>query len=400
MQTNSNSEPEVSVESELDVVSSSSVVQHSNTLDIPAPNDCKDGEHCETSVGKARTKELACDEGSHTSKSPGRISTLLSSWGNKRRSSLSVEVEFNGEVIEAGLDSSNSEAAVDEGNRVSRFNTLHKSSSDDEDAQLGSSPVRARMMNKFRSRYNSSSEMRTQQELLDGSVPMSPVAHFRKKSMMESNRKRFSQEDLEEVLKVGDEWYSDGESDDEDQYDDDGQKKPEPIALNAFELVNLLTSLNLSSMAIRGPDAVKRVTCFLSTESPRTILNKISDVLDDLLIQYIARYGLFQVKAVFANSTAETVVFVFQIYEIIDGLYMVEINRRRGPILLFHALYKEIIQALEDLVIKRKVPLNNLKRASISDKSSLSSVTGVLTPETQSVDEEEEEEEEMFVLET
>jgi hypothetical protein len=127
-----------------------------------------------------------------------------------------------------------------------------------------------------------------------------------------------------------------------------------PPTLNAFDLVNMLGGIELGRMMeAGGPD--KRVMQaspqFLSAAPVATLLARLASAMTALKASVTVDEGGCKAQGKFATGRGE-ISLVCDIYRMGDGaLHLVEIRRGRGDILEFHALAKQVREAVADLAV-------------------------------------------------
>ncbi|KAL8216293.1 hypothetical protein R6Q57_023130 [Mikania cordata] len=131
----------------------------------------------------------------------------------------------------------------------------------------------------------------------------------------------------------------------------DSEKDPEsPVHINAFELIGMSSSLDLSGF-FEKEDASERKVRFTSTYSPRTLLEKIEDTVSQMGFGVQKRNGKLKVlqdhkgqrKSCNLSVTAE-------VFEINPSLYVVELRKNSGECSVYRQLCDKV---LKDLGVSR-----------------------------------------------
>ncbi|KAD4385154.1 hypothetical protein E3N88_25322 [Mikania micrantha] len=131
----------------------------------------------------------------------------------------------------------------------------------------------------------------------------------------------------------------------------DSEKDPEsPAHINAFELIGMSSSLDLSGF-FEKEDVSERKVRFTSTYSPRTLLEKIEDTVSQMGFGVQKRNGKLKVlqdhkgqrKSCNLSVTAE-------VFEINPSLYVVELRKNSGECSVYRQLCDKV---LKDLGVSR-----------------------------------------------
>ncbi|KAI3819420.1 hypothetical protein L1987_13254 [Smallanthus sonchifolius] len=131
----------------------------------------------------------------------------------------------------------------------------------------------------------------------------------------------------------------------------DSEKDPEsPIHINAFELIGMSSSLDLSGF-FEKEDVSERKVRFTSTYSPRKLLEKIEDTLSQMGFGVQKKHG--KLKVVQDNKgqrKSGTLSVTTEVFEINPSLYVVELRKNYGECTEYRHLCDKV---LKDLGVSR-----------------------------------------------
>ena len=132
-----------------------------------------------------------------------------------------------------------------------------------------------------------------------------------------------------------------------------------PPALNAFDVVNMLGGIELGRMMeAGGPDkrVVQASPQFLSAAPAATLMSRLAAALSALKATVTVDEASCKVLGKVVTGRGE-ISLVCDIYRMGDGaMHLAEIRRGRGDILEFHALAKQVREAVSDLAVTPSKP--------------------------------------------
>nr|CBX24385.1 hypothetical_protein [Oryza glaberrima] len=129
------------------------------------------------------------------------------------------------------------------------------------------------------------------------------------------------------------------------------EKKEEPEALNAFELISMSAGLNLGNL-FDSEQEFKRETRFTSKCPPKEIVRKIEEAAKPLGFDVQKKNYKLRLEKVKAGRKGNLNVAT-EILQVAPSLHMVEVRKAKGDTLEFHKqFYKNLSRTLKDVVWK------------------------------------------------
>uniref|UniRef100_A0A0D9XWL5 non-specific serine/threonine protein kinase n=1 Tax=Leersia perrieri TaxID=77586 RepID=A0A0D9XWL5_9ORYZ len=128
------------------------------------------------------------------------------------------------------------------------------------------------------------------------------------------------------------------------------ERKEEPEALNAFELISMSAGLNLGNL-FDSEQEFKRETRFTSKCPPKEIVRKIEEAAKPLGFDVQKKNYKLRLEKVKAGRKGNLNVAT-QILQVAPSLHMVEVRKAKGDTLEFHKFYKNLSNTLKDVVWK------------------------------------------------
>ncbi|KAI3686950.1 hypothetical protein L1987_80640 [Smallanthus sonchifolius] len=131
----------------------------------------------------------------------------------------------------------------------------------------------------------------------------------------------------------------------------DSEKDPEsPIHINAFELIGMSSSLDLSGF-FEKEDVSERKVRFTSTYSPRKLLEKIEDTVSQIGFGVQKKHGKLRVvQDNKGQRKSGTLSVTAEVFEINPSLYVVELRKNCGECSEYRQLCDKV---LKDLGVSR-----------------------------------------------
>ncbi|KAK6164072.1 hypothetical protein DH2020_000936 [Rehmannia glutinosa] len=131
------------------------------------------------------------------------------------------------------------------------------------------------------------------------------------------------------------------------------EKKEQPAAMNAFELISMSKGLNLGNL-FDVQQGFKRETRFTSKSSATEIINKIEEAAKPLGFDM----RLENLKA----GRKGNLNVATEVFQVAPSLHMVEVRKAKGDTLEFHKFYKNLSTSLEDVVWKTEEDMQEMKK--------------------------------------
>ncbi|XP_071726531.1 CBL-interacting serine/threonine-protein kinase 23-like [Rutidosis leptorrhynchoides] len=126
-------------------------------------------------------------------------------------------------------------------------------------------------------------------------------------------------------------------------------RPPQPVTMNAFELISKSQGLNLSSLFEKQMGLVKRETRFTSKCPANEIISKIEEAATPL--GFDVKKNNYKLKLQGEKSGRKGHLSVAtEIFEVAPSLHMVEVRKAGGDTLEFHKFYKNLSTGLKDIV--------------------------------------------------
>ncbi|GAB2285155.1 CBL-interacting serine/threonine-protein kinase 3 [Dionaea muscipula] len=129
------------------------------------------------------------------------------------------------------------------------------------------------------------------------------------------------------------------------------ERKEEPAAMNAFELIALSRGLNLGSLFDDAEQSFKKETRFTSQCPPNEILQKIEEAVKPLGFDVHKKNYKMRLENVKAGRKGNLNVAT-EVFQVAPSLHLVEVRKAKGDTLEFHKFYKNLSSSLEGVVWK------------------------------------------------
>ncbi|EPS70902.1 hypothetical protein M569_03857, partial [Genlisea aurea] len=126
---------------------------------------------------------------------------------------------------------------------------------------------------------------------------------------------------------------------------------PEPLALNAFDLIILSQGLNLAALFDRRQDASRRHTRFVSQRPANAVLSSMEVVVQSMGFKTHIRSYKMRVEGLSANKTAHFSVII-EIFQISANFIMVDVQNGTGDCDEYLKFYQNLCSKLDDIIWK------------------------------------------------
>lgn len=126
---------------------------------------------------------------------------------------------------------------------------------------------------------------------------------------------------------------------------------PNPVTMNAFELISTSQGLNLGTLFEKQMGLVKRETRFTSKCSAPEIITKIEETAGPLGFGVQKNNCKLKLQGEKTGRKGQLAVAT-EIFEVAPSLYMVELRKSKGDTLEFHKFYKNLSTGLKDIIWK------------------------------------------------
>ncbi|KAK6141765.1 hypothetical protein DH2020_024492 [Rehmannia glutinosa] len=140
----------------------------------------------------------------------------------------------------------------------------------------------------------------------------------------------------------------------------DCEKKEQPAAMNAFELISMSKGLNLGNL-FDVQQGFKRETRFTSKSSATEIINKIEEAAKPLGFDVHKKNYKMRLENLKAGRKGNLNVAT-EVFQVAPSLHMVEVRKAKGDTLEFHKFYKNLSTSLEDVVWKTEEDMQEMKK--------------------------------------
>eukprot|EP00011_Vannellida_sp_DIVA3-517-6-12_P002842 CAMPEP_0114607050 /NCGR_PEP_ID=MMETSP0168-20121206/1872_1 /TAXON_ID=95228 ORGANISM="Vannella sp., Strain DIVA3 517/6/12" /NCGR_SAMPLE_ID=MMETSP0168 /ASSEMBLY_ACC=CAM_ASM_000044 /LENGTH=486 /DNA_ID=CAMNT_0001817923 /DNA_START=114 /DNA_END=1571 /DNA_ORIENTATION=- len=122
----------------------------------------------------------------------------------------------------------------------------------------------------------------------------------------------------------------------------------EPPATNAFDLINMLGTLDMTRMLRKANYSAKTATRFSSTGTPTAILQRICSVLENQHVGYQLHDKSYTIS-VTGRGTSGLLCYAISVSQVTKGVYVVDFRRTRGSVLDFWNAFNSVRAQCEDL---------------------------------------------------
>ncbi|GMG98843.1 hypothetical protein Nepgr_000683 [Nepenthes gracilis] len=137
------------------------------------------------------------------------------------------------------------------------------------------------------------------------------------------------------------------------------EKREQPAAMNAFELIAMSKGLNLENL-FDAEQGFKRETRFTSKCPPNEIIRKIEAAAKPLGFDVHKKNYKMRLENVKAGRKGNLNVAA-EVFQVAPSLHLVEVRKSKGDTLEFHKFYKNLSSSLEDVVWKTDDDLREMK---------------------------------------
>ncbi|KAL9259795.1 CBL-interacting protein kinase 32-like protein [Drosera capensis] len=129
------------------------------------------------------------------------------------------------------------------------------------------------------------------------------------------------------------------------------EKKEEPAAMNAFELIAMSSGLNLGNLFDDAEQSFKKETRFTSQRPPNEIIQKIEEAARPLGFDVHKKNYKMRLENMKAGRKGNLNIAT-EVFQVAPSLHLVEVRKAKGDTLEFHKFYKNLSSSLEDVVWK------------------------------------------------
>ncbi|GAB2233712.1 hypothetical protein Droror1_Dr00002941 [Drosera rotundifolia] len=129
------------------------------------------------------------------------------------------------------------------------------------------------------------------------------------------------------------------------------EKKEEPAAMNAFELIAMSSGLNLGNLFDDAEQSFKKETRFTSQRPPNEIIQKIEEAARPLGFDVHKKNYKMRLENMKAGRKGNLNIST-EVFQVAPSLHLVEVRKAKGDTLEFHKFYKNLSSSLEDVVWK------------------------------------------------
>ncbi|KAL9252471.1 CBL-interacting protein kinase 32-like protein [Drosera capensis] len=129
------------------------------------------------------------------------------------------------------------------------------------------------------------------------------------------------------------------------------EKKEEPAAMNAFELIAMSSGLNLGNLFDDAEQSFKKETRFTSQCPPNEIIQKIEEAARPLGFDVHKKNYKMRLENMKAGRKGNLNIAT-EVFQVAPSLHLVEVRKAKGDTLEFHKFYKNLSSSLEDVVWK------------------------------------------------
>ncbi|GAB2234140.1 hypothetical protein Droror1_Dr00003377 [Drosera rotundifolia] len=129
------------------------------------------------------------------------------------------------------------------------------------------------------------------------------------------------------------------------------EKKEEPAAMNAFELIAMSRGLNLRNLFDYAEPSYKKETRFASQCPPNEIIRKIEEAAKPLGFDVHKKNYKMRLENVKAGRKGNLNIAT-EVFQVAPSLHLVEVKKAKGDTLEFQMFYKNLSSSLEDVVWK------------------------------------------------
>ena len=93
-----------------------------------------------------------------------------------------------------------------------------------------------------------------------------------------------------------------------------------------------------------------QLIAYYTRKSARETLDRLHQALDMINAKHSMNEGAVMVKGKIVVPSA-SISFTLSVFDIGDGLHLIEVNRIKGPSLKFHEVYAKIGEKLDDILV-------------------------------------------------
>ncbi|KNA24768.1 hypothetical protein SOVF_013030 isoform A [Spinacia oleracea] len=142
------------------------------------------------------------------------------------------------------------------------------------------------------------------------------------------------------------------ETENQQEYQQQGNDDVGPLTLNAFDLIILSQGLNLQSLFDKGKqDSVKHQTRFVSQKPAKVVLSSMEVVSQSMGFKTHIRNYKVRIEGLSAGKTGNITV-ILEVFEVAPTFLLVDIQKVAGDLNEYLNFYKNFCENLEDIIWK------------------------------------------------